>query len=219
MKKYVTTGFLLTIFLVSGVLVYKKNFVQYEIPTAFASDAKAKGSQSPKVTIVEYSDFQCPACKKAMPVIQKFTKKYEADLQVVYRHFPLSGHQWSSLAHQCAECAVSQGKFWDFHDKLFETQDDWSGPEHPGKFFLQYAKDMELDLDKFVECISDENVRQNVLKDKESGMKLQVSSTPTFFINGERFVGSIELEKNGEAFIRKTLGLETEIEAVAELKE
>lgn len=210
-KKYFITGFLLTVFLVSGVLVYKKNFVQYELPSAFAYDAKTKGSESPKVTLVEYSDFQCPACKKAMPIVRELTKKYKDDLQVVYKHFPLSGHQWSALAHQCAECAASQGKFWEFHDKLFETQDDWSGPEHPGKFFLQYAKDMELDLDQFVECISDENVRQNILKDKESGLELQVRSTPTFFINKERFVGSIDLEKEGEAFIRKTIGLDPEV--------
>jgi protein-disulfide isomerase len=215
-KKYFMTGFLLTVFLVSGVLVYKKNVVSYELPTAFAFDAKTKGSQSPKVTLVEYSDFQCPACKKAMPIVQEFTKKYQADLQVVYKHFPLSGHQWSSLAHQCAECSASQGKFWEFHDKLFETQDDWSGPEHPGKFFLQYAKDMGLDLDQFVECLSDEKVRQDILKDKESGMNLQVRSTPTFFINEERFVGSIDLEKDGEAFIRKTLGLEEEINSSLE---
>jgi len=178
--------------------------------TGFVSDkTKTKGSWNAPIEIVEFSDFQCPACKHAQPVIEKLFKDYPGNIKMTYRHFPLAGHRWSPLAHQCAECAARQNKFWEYHDRMYAEQERWSVLTDPTETFMQYAKDFNLDLDQFGTCVGDEKVTARITKEKEEGVNRQVRSTPTFFINHERFVGSKELETNGTKFIRKKLGLES----------
>lgn len=209
-KRYGMTGLFLTLILVGGMLVFQNIFLDLDIPQAFASTAKAKGVEDAPVQIVEYSDFQCPACRFAQPVLKGFEEKYGGQLQLIYRHFPLSGHQWSGIAHPCAECAGEQGKFWEYHDLLFQEQEKWSGPQNPMPFFMEYAKSLGLDLDAFAACLTNPDIMARIGEEKQQGLDLKVRSTPTFFINGERFVGGSDLQKNGEAFIRKTLGLPAE---------
>lgn len=174
------------------------------VPEAYL---KVQGPEQAGITLVEYSDFQCPACQSAEPALKEILAKYPEDVKLIFRHYPLSGHLWSGLAHQAAECALRQRKFWEYHDKLFGTQKDWSGPVQPTETFLKFAKELGLDLDAFAACLADPAVTETVNAEKKMGDDLQVRSTPTLFINGERLVGPVEIKVKAEVMVRKILGL------------
>jgi predicted DsbA family dithiol-disulfide isomerase len=205
------TGFFLTVFLVSGVLVVRRNFVHLgELPQAYASEPKVKGPADAPIEIQEYSDFQCPACQRAQPVLKALLEKYPGKIRVVFHHFPLAGHQWSSIAHQAAECAAVQGKFWEYHDLLFQEQAVWSGPQNPTQLFLKDAQILSLDVDAFATCLADTGIQEKIKQERQGGDRLQVRSTPTFFINKERAVGHLELKTKAEEIIHRTLKLPAE---------
>ena len=168
---------------------------------------KSRVPESAKVTIVEYSDFQCPACAASQAVLKELLKNYPGQIHLVFRHFPLPMHAWSPLAHQAAECAERSGKFWDFQDKMFETQKEWSGPANPLEKFLGFSKSLGLNLDEFAACLNDPKIADRIKEERRRGEDLKISSTPTFFINGERVVGPVDLKMKGEALIRSILGL------------
>lgn len=107
-----------------------------------------------------------------------------------YRHFPLPSHSNSKIAGQAAEAAGNQGKFWEMHDILFEKQTEWSGEGDPQKVFEGYAQNLSLDVDKFKEDIK--NAIGSVNQDAADGKNLTVSSTPTFFINGQKYPGVLD---------------------------
>lgn len=205
----VKTGLIVLAVIVAAVFLMQR--LQSRTPSGVHSDRnKTKGSSFANLEIVEFSDFQCPACKRAQEALENILKKYQGRIRVSYHHFPLSGHRWSKIAHQAGECAARQGKFWPYHDRLYAQQETWSFQEDPSPTFIQYAKDTGLNLDRFGACLADEKVTEAILKEKEQGLKLQVASTPSFFIGDKRFVGFQELENNGEAFIRKKLGMSPE---------
>lgn len=214
-KRYVLAGAVLMTVLVSGVLLAKKSNAPVEPPKAQTLGPRIKGPADAPVEIIEYSDFQCPACQRAQQTLHDLWEKYPGKLRMVYKHFPLSGHQWSAVAHQAAECAAEQNRFWDFHDRLFKDQALWAVPENPTAAFIRYAQELGLDLDAFGNCLSNETVKKRIMDDKQSGLTLKVNSTPTFFVNGERVVGHVELGIKGEAVIRKALHLEPLPEAPA----
>ena len=171
---------------------------------------KMKGPMDAPVTIEVFSDFECPACRGAIPEEQKLMAEFPGKIRMLYYHFPLSAHRLSPLAHLCAECAARQNRFWTFHDKLYMEQPNWSILENPLEVFLRFIRDEGLDLNRFSACLHDESVRKRIMDEKQYGVALQVNSTPTFFINGERFLGSLELSQGGEARIRKILGVPVE---------
>lgn len=166
---------------------------------------RTKGPASAKVTIVEFSDFQCPACAKAQPILNEIREEFPGKVRIEFRHFPLGGHRWAKLSHQAAECAASQGDFWNFHDFLFNEQETWSRMDSPLKRFVEVAREQNLDVDKFGACMTDQEVTERIMKDKNKGLEMQVRSTPTFFINGERFVGAKELGTKGKDAIKELL--------------
>lgn len=213
-KKFVFTGVILMSVLISGVLLAKKNPVP-EAVSAESLGPKVRGSAKAPVEIIEYSDFQCPACQRAQKTLHDIEARYPGQIRLVYRHFPLSGHQWSALAHQSAECAAGQNRFWEYQDRLFKDQLLWSTPANPTDAFIRYAQEMGLDLDAFGACLADENVKKQIQDEKQSGLASKVNSTPTFFINGERVVGHVELGIKGDAQIRKILNLDPAPEAAA----
>lgn len=148
------------------------------------------GSDSAKVTVIEFSDFQCPSCKAAQPVIETVIAKYGNNLRFIYREFPLEVHEFGFLAAQAAEAAGLQGKFWEMHDALFKQSPDLSKDK-----LLELARNLNLDMAKFNQDFDSDTVRQRVLNDQSDGNRLEVSATPTFFINGSRLVGYADLEK------------------------
>jgi protein-disulfide isomerase len=144
-----------------------------------------KGPTDAKVTVVEFSDFQCPACLSVEPLIQQLQKKYEGKIRFVYRLFPLrSIHLNSDIAARASEAAEKQGAFWAYHDKLFDTQDAWAGEKDPTSKFIEYARDLKLNADQFKKDLSDPSSEARVVADERDGNTIGVDATPTFFVNG-----------------------------------
>ncbi|MEM5802063.1 MAG: DsbA family protein [Candidatus Aenigmatarchaeota archaeon] len=151
-------------------------------------DDPTKGSANAKVTMIEFSDFQCPFCarfwKDTLPLLEEEYIK-TGKLKFVYRDFPLDFHQFAKKAAEAAECANEQNKFWEYHDKLFENQQALDITS-----LKRYAQELGLDTAKFNECLDSGKYANEVQKDVQDGMAYGVSGTPTFFINGIKVVGA-----------------------------
>ena len=147
------------------------------------------GDRDAQVTIVEYSDFQCPACAQYEPVLKRLTEDYPEDVRVVYRHFPLrSIHANAEPAARASEAAALQGEFEAYHDELFDTQDEWSslrGGERD-EFFVEIARGLELDVEEFEADYESEEVKEAVREDLQAAQDLGLNSTPSLFLNGVR---------------------------------
>lgn len=163
---------------------------QYEL---IANSKHTIGDINAPVKVVEFSDFQCPACKAAHPIIKNILKTKGADVYFVYRHYPLPTHKNSKVAAQAAEAAGSQGKFFEMHDLLFENQKNWENAGNAKEIFESYARQLELDIEKYNQDF--DNVIGFVNEDFALGNKSGVSSTPTFFINGQKYSGVIQLNQ------------------------
>lgn len=151
-----------------------------------------------KVTIVEFGDYQCPACAAAEPVLKKILTDYDGKINFVFRNFPLPMHQNAQKAAQAAEAAAAQNKFWQMHDKLYENQTSWSEEKDPQEIFIGYAADLGLDKETFKKDINANKYSGLINADSNDGDKLGVNSTPTFFLNGNKITGvpSYESLKN-----------------------
>ncbi len=153
------------------------------------------GSSSAKVTVVEFADFQCPACGAAYLTTKQIIKDYDLRILFVFRHFPLPQHKNAEIAAETAEASGEQGKFWEMHDKLFENQDKWSESDKPMSIFEGFAKDLGLDVDKLKSEVEKEKFKNKITKDQDEGSSIGVNSTPTFFINGEQFSGVLSYDE------------------------
>lgn len=148
-----------------------------------------RGNPQAPVLIIEYSDFQCPSCAKISPVMDDVLKAYPNQVALVYRHFPLKQvHLQAELAAQAAEAAGKQGKFWEMHDLLFQNQTQWAENRGAKAKFGEYAKGLGLSLGQFNQDINSKEVRGLVKADYLSGLEQSLSSTPSFFINGEPLI-------------------------------
>ena len=151
-----------------------------------AADEHIKGSPSSAVTLIEYSDFQCPACQAYEAVVDEIVTKYSDRITFVYRHFPLvTIHPNAEMAARASEAAANQGKFWEMHDLLFDRQDDWSALGDPTTLFVAYAELLALDKDQFISDLSSSDVRDRVRADMNEGNAAGINATPTFYLNGE----------------------------------
>ena len=147
-----------------------------------------KGDPDAVVTLTEYSDFQCPACAGFQPVLSGMLEQYGDQLRFEYKHFPLPAriHPYAFQASVAAEAAGQQGKFFEFHDMLFENQEAWSKASVPTSFFVQYASDLGLDVDLFKTHLGSSVLKERVQADFAEGEKLGVTGTPTFYLNGQK---------------------------------
>lgn len=155
-----------------------------------AADGPSKGSQTAKVTIVEFSDFQCPYCSRGRTVMDEVAKKYGDKVRIVFRDFPLNFHDKAQKAAEAGHCAQDQGKFWQMHDWMFDNQD---------KLDLEAlktgARGLGLDGAKFDQCLTSGQHAEQVKKHMKDGQKVGVSGTPAFFINGVMLSGAQPFEK------------------------
>lgn len=141
------------------------------------------------VTVVEFLDFECEACGAFYPVVEDLREKYDGEITYVVRYFPLPGHTNSTQAALAAEAAGQQDRFEDMYHRLFETQAQWGEqPEETPEVFRAFAVDLGLDMAAYDAAIADPATAQRVQSDKTDGEKLEVNSTPTFFIDGEKVV-------------------------------
>ena len=144
-----------------------------------------KGSKNPKLTLVEYSDFQCPACGAYYPMVEEIYNEYKDKISFTYRHFPLPQHKNALAAAYASEAAGVQGKFWEMGDLLFKNQSEWSEVVLPGSIFEGYAKKIGLDMAKYKVDAASDAVKARVERSAQSGKLSAINHTPTFFINGK----------------------------------
>lgn len=139
-----------------------------------------------EVYLVEFGDYQCPACAQAHPYVETLKEEYKDKMVFVFRNFPLPGHANAQPAAEAAEAAAAQGKFWEMHSKLFETQSQWSSLADPSSIFKQYAEELGVDADRFVNDITSRAHKDFISSDQSDGYAVGVSGTPTFFVNGKQ---------------------------------
>lgn len=144
-----------------------------------------KGADKAPVTIVEFSDFQCPFCKRANDTIDEVIAKYRGKVKIYFRDYPLPFHQRAMPAAMAARCAHDQGKFWAYYDKLFDKQ------QLSDEDFSRYAKELSMDKGKFDECIKSGKHKADVEADAKAGQDAGVNGTPAFFINGIPLSGAV----------------------------
>ena len=147
---------------------------------------QVKGNKDATVTLVEYSDFQCPACASFQPVVKEILATYGDRLRFEYKHYPLPIHPYAQQAAIAAEAAGQQGKFFEYHDALFEKQDEWAKSPTPVAFFSKYAQELGLDVEKFKQHQKSSLLRDSVRADLREAQDLGLTGTPTFYLNGEK---------------------------------
>ncbi len=155
---------------------------QYEVEIG---SAPTRGNEDAVVTIIEWSDFQCPFCNRVSPTLAQIQEEYGDRVRFVFKHMPLSIHPQAAGAHAAAEAAHRQGKFWEMHDRLFENQRDLSVETLAG-----YASAMGLDMDQYSRDVESEEVAKRISDDMAQAQKLGVTGTPSFFINGRYLSGA-----------------------------
>lgn len=155
---------------------------------AVAENDWVKGNRGSNVILIEYSDFQCPACASYYPLIERLADEFGNDIAVVYRHFPLGIFPHSRIAAQAAEAAGRQGKFWEMHKLIFDGQRLWANQRRgqAEETFLSYAAQLNLDIEQFSADTNSKETIDKINGDYQSGINARVSSVPTFFLNGER---------------------------------
>ncbi len=142
------------------------------------------GNPDAGVVLLEYSDFECPACKLYEPMMEQIRRDYATSVLFAYRHFPLPQHRHSSDAAKAAEAAGAQGKFWDMARLLFAGQDAWAGRADAAPVFESYARQLGLDMGRFRSDMKSLLVAQKVARDYETAVADKIPGTPTFFLNG-----------------------------------
>lgn len=157
---------------------------------AVTANEWTKGPKDAKVTLIEYADFQCPACASYYPVVQKMIETYGDRILFVYRNFPLyTTHPNAGISAQAAEAAGLQGKYWEMYDLLYAKQTEWSTAATTRvvtDHFDNYAKSIGLDLDKFHKDINSDQVLKKIKADADGGRASGVDRTPTFYVNLKR---------------------------------
>jgi protein-disulfide isomerase len=153
------------------------------------------GEGTSGVTLIEYGDFQCPACGDYYPLINMVKSVYGDEISFQFRHYSLFGSFPNSMAaHLAAEAAGNQDKFFEMHDLLYERQRTWSESNNPREVFEGYAEELELDMEQFREDYGDPRTRAVVMADLQRGNDQGVTGTPTFFINEERIDNPTSVE-------------------------
>ncbi len=159
--------------------------ISNEVYKVAIGDAPTHGGRAPKVTIVEFSEFQCPFCGRAAPSIKQLLDTYKDDVQVAFKHLPLPFHDNAMNAALASEAAHQQGKFWEMHDKMFANQQALTRPS-----LEQYAQELGLDMAKFKAAFDDPKLKDRIEQDKKQAGQFGATGTPTFFVNGRKMVGA-----------------------------
>jgi len=211
MVKWVTIGFVAVVFVaLIGFLIYNgkaQDNTEGEVaPITFeetprtiearvatgSSMLEGEATESAEVAevveVVEFADFQCPTCQAYHPTVKALIEQ-NPNVRFVFKHFPLSGHQHARRAAMAAEAAGEQGKFFEMVDLLFENQSTWAQQANPTETFLGYARELELDINKFTDDLDNEALEERVQNNLSEGIEAGVGGTPTFFFNGKKYPG------------------------------
>jgi protein-disulfide isomerase len=146
----------------------------------------SRGPENAAVTLVEFGDYQCPSCKAYHPIVEEVLARFPNDVRFEFHHYPLVQiHPNSMAAHLAAEAAGQQGKYWEMHDLLFATQEQWSQAVNPEPEFLTLANRIGLNANQFMQAVRSPETQQRVLEDVIRARDLNVEATPTFYLNGD----------------------------------
>ncbi len=159
---------------------------RYSVKT---SGAPSKGAKQPKISLVEFSDFQCPFCSRVTPTLEKIEKEYGDRIEIVFKHLPLRIHSKAPAAHAAAEAAHRQGKFWEMHDLIFANQREMS-PEK----YEEYAAQIGLNVERFKKDVASPDIKKRVDSDAAEAASLGITGTPAFLVNGRYLSGAQPFE-------------------------
>jgi len=158
------------------------------------------GEGKKNVTLIEYGDYQCPACGAYYPLVKRLVEKYKSDIFFQFRNFPLSSiHPNAFAGARAAEAAGKQNKYWEMHDKLYEEQKTWSAANNSKSYFEQYAQALGLDVNKFLTDFSSDETNNGINADITAANKIGATSTPTFVLDGRKID---ENPRDEESFIK-----------------
>jgi protein-disulfide isomerase len=188
---------------------YKARFGADQVKEITLEDSPSKGSPGAPVVLVEFADFQCPACRAARPIVEEALKKHDGQARLVFKNFPLSIHQYGEKLARAARAAQNQGKFWEMYGAMFDNQERISPP-----VIDELAKGLGLDMAKFQKDMESEAVADAVSRDRKQGERLDIQSTPTIFINGRIFTGTQDFPEELDDWIN----LEAELAGAAPAK-
>lgn len=203
-KTLITIGIVTVLILVSAVFFLSESPTTNDLTSVTSDpidqtslikeDSYKISSKDAKVTIVEFLDYECEACGASHPVIKQVLEQYQGKVNFVVRNFP--NHFNSILAANAVEAAGEQGKYWEMHDKLFESQSEWGEKRQlQTALFIKYATELGLDTIKFKDSIESGKFTEKITRDKNEGLALGVDATPTFYINGVKNVGGLSLSE------------------------
>jgi protein-disulfide isomerase len=196
----IISGIGITFFAIFAFLIYKTNTgspVVADTNLLIGQLSYMTGTKDAKVNVVEFGDYQCPACAYANPIVQQLIEAYKNNPNVnfVYRNFPLPQHSNAMISSEAAEAAGAQGKFWEMHDMLYKGQNEWSGNPKALEVFTGYAQKLGLDIKAFTDAVSQEKFKDAILKDRSDAQALGINSTPTFFVNGKKTNGILGFDE------------------------
>jgi protein-disulfide isomerase len=157
-------------------------------PQPGAANPYAKGNTSSRITVEEFSDFQCPACSGLEPGLKRVMDEYGDRARFVFRNYPLQMHKYAFIAARAAEAAGLQGKFWEMHDMLYQNQKEWSDSMEPRVQFDSYATRLGLDVQRFKTDMDRQELAERIKADMMRGNSLGVKGTPTVYLNGRELV-------------------------------
>ncbi len=162
------------------------NFVATTAPAITSADW-SEGNPNASVSIIEYGDFECPACAEYEPLVEQLVQNYSSTIHFVFRNFPLyTIHPDAGISAQAAEAAGLQGKYWEMHDLLYKNQNDWvttAPTDVVSKYFDGYAQSIGIDVNKFNTDIGSSQVLAKIQTDVNGGNAASIDHTPTFFVN------------------------------------
>lgn len=159
------------------------------------SQARTKGDPHARVKIIEYVDFQCPACAYGLKFLKTFFEQHPSDLYLVVRYFPLTNmHHHALISALYSECAARQGKFWALDDLMIPQQSQWAQLINPDPVFQSMASQVGMDIQQLNACLDSDDAKKVIDDEKSVGQSLGISSTPTYFVNGKMVVGVKSLQ-------------------------
>ncbi len=151
---------------------------------------RSHGNPKAPLWIIEYLDFQCASCRDSVKVMDEYLAKYPKDIYLQQRYFPLlKNHIYGLKSAIYSECASRQKKFWEFTERLLETQEQWGPSQDPDSFFMKIAREKGLNVEALGACIEDPAVKAVVLSEREEAKALGLRMTPSFFMDGEKIEG------------------------------
>jgi len=196
MRAKIITAVLVVLVVVGAAALIKYGNVA-SAPVQGSTTDPVLGSTTAQLTIQEYGDFQCPACKQLHSVIEQIVKDEAGKVKLVFNDFPLTSvHSHALEAAVAGQCVFNQNqgngqdKFWQFHDVLYAQQDTWSKLTDPTDQFITYAEQLGVDKDTFSSCLKDQTTLASVEEDMSEGDSSRINSTPTLFVGDQRVVGA-----------------------------